>query len=205
MKTEKEIIENVKRIANNARYFSDSLDYGSALWEICKLCGMDDNEIGADFIEECIDPAPVAEPKRCCENREGEIMNYSKIVEEIEESLKGEVIFDNAEKVEIESILRKYFEGGLSPAPVDEICECGHSKIEHQDTVISPTGFCDICSCEKFTPRKEVERKEKEYRVRLTCQHSSGNQLWQGEVDGVERLNNLLSDINMRLLKLEGK
>jgi hypothetical protein len=44
----------VIRVANNALYFDDNSDYGSALWEVCELLGMDKDAIGADFIEEAL-------------------------------------------------------------------------------------------------------------------------------------------------------
>jgi hypothetical protein len=167
---------------------SSSVEQAIAEWN-CR------NE-GVDYVK-AETPAPVAEAERCCENREGEIMNYSKIVEEIEESLKGEVIFDNAEKVEIESILRKYLEGGLSPSPVDEVCECGHSKIGHDFSVeldknYNPC-FNNSCSCMIFTPRKVVEP------------HKGYSVYDRGRSPDLFNMTEAIQDIHKRLLKLEGK
>jgi hypothetical protein len=52
IKRRDEVIEAVKRTANNAIYFDDSSDYGSALWEVCRDCEMCDDVIGKDFMDE---------------------------------------------------------------------------------------------------------------------------------------------------------
>ncbi len=41
-----------RRIANNVIYFDDSSDYPCALREICATQGMDEDDIGAKFIED---------------------------------------------------------------------------------------------------------------------------------------------------------
>jgi hypothetical protein len=41
--------------------------------------------------------------------------------------------------------------------PADEICECGHSKVDHACTRGASLWYgCSRCTCRKFTPRKEV-------------------------------------------------
>jgi len=44
--------EEIKRTANNALYFDDNSDYATALWQICSLLGMDEDDIGEKFIED---------------------------------------------------------------------------------------------------------------------------------------------------------
>lgn len=50
-------MKNIKKafaIANNAIYFSDSSDYESALYQICKTLkpDIDEEDIGVDYIED---------------------------------------------------------------------------------------------------------------------------------------------------------
>lgn len=47
-------LEKAFRIANNAIYFDDNSDYGTALWEICMILKpeLGEDEIGQDYIEE---------------------------------------------------------------------------------------------------------------------------------------------------------
>jgi hypothetical protein len=45
------LLAEIRRIANNVIYFDDSSDYGGALWDICRKCGMTDDDIGASYIE----------------------------------------------------------------------------------------------------------------------------------------------------------
>lgn len=49
-------IKEVKRIANNALYFDDNSDYGTALWEILQLVApelfVDEHEPVLEYIED---------------------------------------------------------------------------------------------------------------------------------------------------------
>ncbi len=46
-----DLLAEIRRIANNVIYFDDSHDYGGALWDICRKCGMADDDIGQNYIE----------------------------------------------------------------------------------------------------------------------------------------------------------
>jgi hypothetical protein len=46
------IIDKVRRIANNAVYFGDNSNYEDALRIICRKCGMTNDAIGQSYIEE---------------------------------------------------------------------------------------------------------------------------------------------------------
>jgi len=45
-------LSKIRQIASNAIYFDDNSDYGSALCDICRKCGMTDDEIGREYIED---------------------------------------------------------------------------------------------------------------------------------------------------------
>lgn len=51
------LLGSCREIANNAIYFADNSDYRSALWDICSLLGMSDDNIGDKFILSQV-PAP---------------------------------------------------------------------------------------------------------------------------------------------------
>lgn len=44
--------EIARKEANNVIYFDDNSDYRRSLWEICKILGMDDEEIGMEYLED---------------------------------------------------------------------------------------------------------------------------------------------------------
>lgn len=46
-----DLLAEIRRIANNVIYFDDSSDYSGALWDICRKCGMADDDIGQKYIE----------------------------------------------------------------------------------------------------------------------------------------------------------
>lgn len=47
----RDLLSDIRRIANNVIYFDDSSDYSGALWDICRKCGMTDDDIGREYIE----------------------------------------------------------------------------------------------------------------------------------------------------------
>jgi len=52
-------LEQIKRIANNALYFNDNSDYGTGLYAVCRALGMEQNEIGQEYME--VTPVPDGE------------------------------------------------------------------------------------------------------------------------------------------------
>jgi len=46
-----DLLAEIRRIANNVIYFDDNSDYSGALWDICRKCGMADDDIGQRYIE----------------------------------------------------------------------------------------------------------------------------------------------------------
>jgi len=49
---------------------------------------------------------------------------------------------------------------------IDEICDCGHKKSEHNDAVegfAKGHGDCTYCSCRKFTWKKFIYETEEKH------------------------------------------
>jgi hypothetical protein len=71
----RDVIDEVRRIANNAIYFNDGSDYEGRLLDICRKCGMTEESIGESYMEENVKIIPTCtEPfSRCldCDDRGG--------------------------------------------------------------------------------------------------------------------------------------